>query len=433
MADSVINTLSICSGVGMLDVGVHAGLEHLGIKSRTTAYAEWDAYAASQLVALMEAGCLDAAPVWCGDLGRIDGQSLRGRVDAVIGGFPCQPHSVAGKREGTNDERWIWPAIVDLIRDTGAWLVVLENVRGLLSSGGMGPVLADLSGIGFDAEWTVLSAGEVGASHRRERVFIVGVAHGQSGKFRELRESSGRDGQSDGDHAQLDDTERQRRNGQAVHAGRRRPEQAATVVDGNGACGTLADTGHQPGRPAQHEPRPCGCKADDCDCGEGMGDAAEPGRQGCASGRIQRSELAEGCQPVAYTECAASLKRSDVDMQRRWAGEAKQVGMGDSGMAHPRCERRQLPAERRQPAVEIVGANVAEVFAPGPSDPSWPNILRNQPWLAPATKSGLCSVVDGVALVVDESRRDQLRCVGNGVVPLQAAAAIVGLVRRLMA
>lgn len=346
MADSIINTLSICSGVGMLDVGVHAGLERLAIKSRTTAYAEWDAYAASQLVALMEAGCLDAAPVWCGDLGRIDGQSLRGRVDAVIGGFPCQPHSVAGKREGTNDERWIWPAIVDLIRDTGAWLVVLENVRGLLSSGGMGPVLADLSGIGFHAEWTVLSAGEVGASHRRERVFIVGVANGQSGRFRELRESSGRDGQADGDHAQL---EYAARHEQCGGRGRR-------VSKGSGAL-------------------------------------------------AQRSEPAEGCGGLADSmrEGLQRGKRGSWIDAKQWRG------------AHgPTSERGGL-------------------FAPGPSNPRWPDILRERPWLAPATKSGLCSVVDGVALVVDESRRDQLRCVGNGVVPLQAAAAVVGLVRRLMA
>ncbi len=409
MADSVLNTLSICSGVGMLDVGVHAGLEHLGIKSRTTAYAEWDAYAASQLVALMEARCLDAAPVWCGDLGRIDGQSLRGRVDAVIGSFPCQPHSVAGKREGTNDERWIWPAIVNLIRDTGAWLVVLENVRGLLSSGGMGPVLADLSGIGFDAEWTVLSAGEVGASHRRERVFIVGVANGQGGRFRELRESSGRDGQPDGDHAQLDDTERQRRNGQAVHAGRRRPEQAATVVDGNGACGAVADTGHQPGRQEQHQPRPCGCKADDCDCSEGMGDANK--RNSRRS--IQLCDERQGWD--GHFEPGGALAHASEP--RPQGSQQRRACNGDRGGAETHGSVEQL----------------CGLFAPGPSDPRWPDILKNQPWLAPAIESGICVQADGMDLVVDESRRDQLRCVGNGVVPLQAAAAIVGLVRRLMA
>ncbi len=261
----------------MLDVGCHAGLEHVGIKSRTVAYAEWDAYAAAQLLTLMEAGCLDAAPVWCGDLGRIDGKSLRGRIDAVIGGFPCQPHSVAGKREGTNDERWIWPAIVNLIRDSGAWLVVLENVRGLLSSGGMDPVLADLSGIGFNAEWTVLSAGEVGASHRRERVFIVGVAHSQSGRLRELRESSGRDRQPDGD-----DAERERRDGQAVHTGWGRPEQAAVISVRSSDVGTLADTGHQPERQVQHQPRPCGCASDDCVCGNVAGSEAA----GSASQRV---------------------------------------------------------------------------------------------------------------------------------------------------
>lgn len=73
----------------------------------------------------------------------------------------------------------------------------------------------------------------------------------------------------------------------------------------------------------------------------------------------------------------------------------------------------------------------AGIFAPGPSDPRWPAIIAASPWLAPATQSGVRVVADGLALVVDQSRRDQLRCIGNGVVPLQAACAVVELVRRL--
>lgn len=158
----------------MLDEGCAAAFEHLGFDWRTVAYVEREAFAAGQLVALMEAGIVHPAPVWS-DLCTFDAGRWAGRVDCITAGFPCQPHSVAGKREGTEDARWIWPAIVNIIRDSGAWLVVLENVRGLLSSGGMAPVLADLADLGFDCEYSILSAAEVGASHKRERVFIVGV------------------------------------------------------------------------------------------------------------------------------------------------------------------------------------------------------------------------------------------------------------------
>lgn len=70
------------------------------------------------------------------------------------------------------------------------------------------------------------------------------------------------------------------------------------------------------------------------------------------------------------------------------------------------------------------------LFAPGPEDPIWGDIIEQFPWLSPATKPGVRLLADGMALLVDESRSHQLREVGNGVVPLQAAAAIVTLMRR---
>jgi hypothetical protein len=72
------------------------------------------------------------------------------------------------------------------------------------------------------------------------------------------------------------------------------------------------------------------------------------------------------------------------------------------------------------------------VFAPGPGDAvEWQRILSRKPWLAPAVEPGVCVHVDGVALVVDAGRADQLRCGGNGVVALQAAVALTELLRRI--
>jgi hypothetical protein len=71
------------------------------------------------------------------------------------------------------------------------------------------------------------------------------------------------------------------------------------------------------------------------------------------------------------------------------------------------------------------------LFAPGPDDSRWPDIIAERPDLAPATEPGVRGVVDGYPVVVDESRANQLRAIGNGVVPLQAATAIVCLMRRL--
>ena len=98
-------------------------------------------------------------------------------ADIIFGGFPCQPVSVAGKRKGREDDRWLWPEFARLIREVRPRYVVLENVPGLISSGLIWDVLGDLSACGYDAEWSLVSAAEMGAPHLRERVFIVAYAN----------------------------------------------------------------------------------------------------------------------------------------------------------------------------------------------------------------------------------------------------------------
>ena len=97
-------------------------------------------------------------------------------VDLVCGGFPCQPVSLAGKRQAQNDERWLWPEFARILGVLRPRYVAIENVPGLRSRG-LGDVLRDLAQIGYDAEWTSLSAADVGAAHLRERVWVVAYPH----------------------------------------------------------------------------------------------------------------------------------------------------------------------------------------------------------------------------------------------------------------
>lgn len=110
------------------------------------------------------------------DVRDVTEEDVRG-VDLVYGGFPCQPVSLAGKRKAQNDDRWLWPEFERVIRTSRPRYVLVENVTGLLSAG-LGDVLAGLSSLGFDAEWSVVSACSMGAPHTRQRVFVL--AHTQS-------------------------------------------------------------------------------------------------------------------------------------------------------------------------------------------------------------------------------------------------------------
>lgn len=171
-----INILSLCAGIGGMELGLR--LAYPGC--RTVCFCEREAFPASVLAQSMEAGILDPAPIWS-DLTTFDGRDWRGVVDLVAAGFPCQPSSVAGKRLGTEDERWMWPHVLRIVREVGPSFVFLENVRGLFSTG-FREVLHGLADAGFAAEWGVFSAEGVGAPHRRERVFILGYAEGLRGQ-----------------------------------------------------------------------------------------------------------------------------------------------------------------------------------------------------------------------------------------------------------
>ena len=173
--DSSIRVASLCAGVGGLDLALSAAFG-----SRSVVYVERDAFAAAVLLARMENAQLEPAPIWCGDLGDVDWRPWVGRVDAVAAGFPCQPASVAGKRLGLDDERWLWPEVARAVRELRPRLVFLENVSGLLTvRGGVDAVLGDLAALGYAAEWDVFRAPDVGAPHKeRERWFLVAYAHG---------------------------------------------------------------------------------------------------------------------------------------------------------------------------------------------------------------------------------------------------------------
>ena len=163
-----MNGLALCAGVGGLELGI--GLAEPGY--RTVCYVEREAYAAATLVARMADGCLAPAPVW-DDLATFDGRPWRGKVQVVTAGFPCQPFSAAGKRQGIRDERWLWPLIERILREVQPQVVFLENVPQIRNQA-LAIVLGSLAALGLDAEWDVFSAAASGASHRRRRVFMLG-------------------------------------------------------------------------------------------------------------------------------------------------------------------------------------------------------------------------------------------------------------------
>lgn len=116
-----------------------------------------------------------------GDIKQFDGTEYRGTIDVLSGGFPCQPFSQAGKRAGTEDDRYLWPEMLRVIREIQPQWVVGENVAGLITwNNGLvfEQVCADLEAEGYEVQPLVIPACAVNAPHRRDRIWFVAHSKG---------------------------------------------------------------------------------------------------------------------------------------------------------------------------------------------------------------------------------------------------------------
>lgn len=170
--------ISLCAGYAGLDLGLHIAESEY----RTVAYVEREAHAAATLVARMEDAALAQAPVW-NDLRSFDGRPWRGRVHCLLAGYPCQPFTYSGRREGNADPRHLWPEVARIAAEVEPEWIFAENVEGHVTLG-LADVGRDLARLGYRAKAGLFTAREVGASHRRRRVFIL--AHSNSVRFGQL-------------------------------------------------------------------------------------------------------------------------------------------------------------------------------------------------------------------------------------------------------
>ena len=176
-----MNVLSLFSGIGGLDLAAEWAGMH------TVAFCEIDDYACKVLEKRWP-----GVPIYQ-DVRELTAESVRAdgipQIDLITGGFPCQDVSCAGKRTGFHDSdgqvtrSGLWAEYARIIGEVKPRWIVAENVRGLLSipamgiaGGGFGIVLRDLADLGYRAGWCCYGAADVGAPHRRERVFIVAHA-----------------------------------------------------------------------------------------------------------------------------------------------------------------------------------------------------------------------------------------------------------------
>jgi len=346
--------LSLCAGAGGIDLGLTIACPGY----RTVCYVERESYAAATLVARMEDAALDKAPLW-DDITTFDGRPWRGAVDILTGGYPCQPFSVAGQRKGAEDPRHLWPNFARIIGECQPEWVFLENVANHINLG-YREVRGELEGLGYSVTEGLFTAAEVGAPHKRQRLFILArrnqLADTEGQRQREPADETdalatgrkARDefGDQGGDVADTPDRQFQDKGWRTQKRKGAGPD-GAGLADTDGKRRLQAERGQTP----HCRPEPCGGYVADT-----------------AGAGLERNEQPGACAPT--TTSAQSH--------------------GSTG-------------------------KFCRVFPPGPDDlAGWQEYLRSAPQLEPSVRRG----ADGLA-----NRVDRLRLCGNGVVPLVAAHA----------
>ena len=392
---------SLCTGYGGLDMAVSA---HYG--ADLAWYSEVDK-ACNQLLAHHWPGVPNLGDLTTIDWNRVD------PVDVLCAGFPCQPFSHAGKREGENDDRAIFAYIADAVSVLRPGIVVLENVPGILTLGGPG-VVGTLTGLGYDLRWGLVRASDAGAPHRRARWFCIarsadtaGVGFGERAGFGESKPTGQRRDRPGDSHRTAptdpDDSRQPLDGANDGTPGERRHEGSCIARGGE----TPTDTGSVGREPRAGQLTATGRR----EAPQRATRDAEPGRCDPTTDWRQYDLASPGGE--ARVNAGHSRKRVRVEPVGHPTLTTDPDGEGPQ-RAQPE-ERRNLSTWGRFGAAVTGWERVLDRPAPAPTDDGK---------LSSRFVEWLMGLSDGHVCALGLSRTAELKALGNGVCPQQAALAL---------
>jgi len=408
----VVKVGSLFTGYGGLDIAVGGDLAW---------YAEIEP-AACQVLAHHYPGVPNL-----GDITAINWADVE-PVDVITGGYPCQPFSHAGNRRGKNDVRHLWPYVLTAIRAIRPRYAILENVSGHITLG-FADVLADLAEIGWSCEWGTFRASDVGAPHRRERIFIIAHADSQGLQGSPSRSSEtqtrghGHPEQGAGALAANTESERLQRREFAAKdyerklAGRRTTSQRnCDAADTDSASGKTRTGRQGQGDTRRLQPVERGGSVD--------GSSTNGDTNGSDVGEIRQVQ-AVGTESSGVCGVNAGQVATDTDN-----GHGETVG-GLSGLRRGHASRPDMPElseidwGKYAPAIRRWELTL-DRNAPDPV------VMRSDKRrLNPRFVEWMMGLPDGWVTGHGLSAAKELKMLGNGIVPLQAYAAITQLMQRV--
>jgi site-specific DNA-cytosine methylase len=349
-----------------------------------------------------------------GDITALDPSEIQGEIDLLTGSPPCQPFSVAGKRGGKSDDRYLWPAMFRIIESVRPRWVCLEEVAGFVKVA-LDDVLSDLEGIGYTCRAQVIPAVAVGAPHRRDRLWVV--AH---------RDGRGREGQrvdvpEDGHAPARHDADG--RGGEGRHDAH--AAGAGLQIAGRAAHGELQAEGREG---LDHRPEQPGSHAADHQGYRRLEGRAEPaGKQG-------RPDLAVNRGAVAYTN--RERREGDGD-------ESKFSPVPDAGLSEHVTDAGRAGLQGHElSGAPGEGAGASRPAAQRHWNEDWATVAYRTCLLPDKGQAhagvqpvddGLPGVMvrlpDGTEITQAAWRRESLKAAGNSIVP-QVAMEIFRAIRK---
>ena len=386
--ENKLKVLDLFSGIGGFSLGLHS----TGIFD-TIKFVEFDEFCQKVLKKNYPNVPIE------GDIKNVKGKEFE--ADIVVGGFPCQPFSVAGKQKGRDDNRYLWPEMFRLIKEIKPEFVIGENVQGLVNlQNGMvlRQVQDDLEGEGFEVQCFLIPASGIGAWHQRFRVWIV--AHSKHNGYlaaeSRCNEKKNRD---------------EKKNGEDINTSRK---SIGTSANGETNKGYERSNGYGNDEDVSN--------TESIGTGRCRNPDQEEGRESCSSTQSDGthanvsntiSELSVGCSSTTR-DSEAELIRLECNEGWHWNQVRSQV---------ERCSEQDLQ-HRQESNTNTHGSRLKECDVPNQSEgevnSSGKHVKERHTKTWWQIESDLCGVPNGISRELDKDRASRIKSLGNAIVPQMA-------------
>ena len=359
-----------------------------------------------------------------GDIKNVKGKEFE--ADVIVGGFPCQPFSVAGKQKGRDDNRYLWPEMFRLIKEIKPEFVIGENVQGLVNlQNGMvlRQVQDDLEGEGFEVQCFLIPASGIGAWHQRFRVWIIGHSK-TNGLLKAISDTERK--RLEGLSEQGTTLSRENERSQFGSTNSSRPSEDVSNTKQEGLQGYDKLKTEQTETPIGSIKRGSTKKnvsdTEIIGTGKCRDSDQEEGRESCSSTQSDGkrsnvsntiSELSDGCSSTTR-DSEAEFIRLECNEGWHWNEVRSEV---------ERCSKQDLQ-HRQKSNTNTHGSRLKECDVPDKSEgevnSSGQHVEERNTKTWWQIESDLCGVPNGISRELDKDRASRIKSLGNAIVPQMA-------------